>query len=278
MQRSKLTEQREMNKQVNLAVTNNEEGDETEFLERVAGIDFSENVIASPSPQRGSIRPKSASSGHRKKASSSSTTPFLNRYDTAAGPTTPKSDKKKKKKKKGTYQSDLDFYDPPQLPAADGDNKGSHSPTLGQRQKPKPKGAFATFNPDDWWSEQQRLNPDAPYKMPIRRSQSDPVLKRPKSAGRLRSGGDNAMSTKDLKNYLTVSLSLGYRFLFIVLHSQLTNFTNLHSRNPEIRRRDHHPHACIWPSTKRHKSRKKKQFWLQFLKKLIIERRKCMFV
>mmetsp|Transcript_17359 Transcript_17359/g.29054 ORF Transcript_17359/g.29054 Transcript_17359/m.29054 type:complete len:510 (+) Transcript_17359:116-1645(+) len=198
--RAKLTEEREMNKQINIAVTNNEEGDEAEFLERVAGVDFSENVIASP--QRGSIRPKSASSGRRKKQYMSKTTPFLNRYETAAHPTTPKSDKKKK----NTYQSDLDFYDPPQLPSPL--QEEAHSPTIGQRQKPKAKPTIATFNPDDWWNEQQRNNPDAPYKMPIRRSKSDPVLKRPKSAGRVRTkakGSDNAMSTKDLKTYLTES-------------------------------------------------------------------------
>lgn len=66
--RSKLAEEREMEKEVKLAVGDDEEGDEKEFLERVAAVDFSENAIASPErisnmPRR---RPKSASAIRKK--------------------------------------------------------------------------------------------------------------------------------------------------------------------------------------------------------------------
>ena len=172
------------------------------------------------SPQRGSIRPRPGSAPSRSKThrTSHKTTPLNHRdyTDTHAShytptPTTPKS-QKKKKNKHNTYQSDLEFYDPPQYPSplpADNTQGGGHSPTLGARQRPKSKvaGTFTTFNPDEWWDEQQRQNPDAVYRVAIRRSKSDPVLKRPKSA-KSRSnlgGGDQAMSTKDLKSYLTVS-------------------------------------------------------------------------
>lgn len=205
LKRSKLTEKREMERQVNMAVTNNEDGDEAEFLDRVKGFDFSENVIASP--ERGSLRPRSAPSGRKKVRPTSA--PLHRKHDpVTTRPTTPKSDRKKSKKK-GSYQSDLDFYDPPQLPSPIPLER-SHSPTLNTRQKTN-KNACATFNPDAWWSEQQKLNPNAAYRVNIRRSASDPVLKRPKSATRSRSkleGGEAAMSTKDLKSYLTVRRDL----------------------------------------------------------------------
>jgi hypothetical protein len=210
-QRTKLAEEREMGKQINIAVTNNEDGDETEFLERVNGVDFSENAIASP--QRGTLRPRPRSAPHHAKNNKTKhkTTP-LNHHEptTISAPLTPKSDKKKKKKiTLGTYHSDLNFHDPPEIPSPIpiSSGQGCHSPTIGARQQPKKKNTCATFNPDEWWNEQQRMNPDAVYKVAIRRSQSDPVLKRPKSAtsrSKLASG-EKAMSTKDLKTYLTVS-------------------------------------------------------------------------
>lgn len=209
-----------MGKQINIAVTNNEEGDESEFLERVAGVDFSENVIASP--QRGSIRPqprpRSAPSRRKSNKTSHQTTPLNHHHESnshnRAAPTTPKSNKKKKKQgynNNNTYHSDLEFYDPPQypspLPTKTERGGGGHSPTIGARQRPKQKATYATFNPDEWWSEQQRQNPDAVYRVAIRRSNSDPVLKRPKSANSRSKlgGGEQAMSTKDLKSFLTVS-------------------------------------------------------------------------
>jgi hypothetical protein len=177
-------------------------------------------VIASP--QRGSLRPRSAPSNRKK--TSHKTTP-LNRHDPVSrAPTTPKSDKKKKKKM-NSYQSDLDFYDPPQYPSPLYDETAPHSPTIGARQKPKKKSTYATFNPDEWWSEQQRQNPNAAYRVGIRRSNSDPVLKRPKSAksrSKLGGDGDNAMSTKDLKSYLTVSTSLCIVRIVIAYLSSVT--------------------------------------------------------
>ena len=204
-----------MEKEINRTVTNNEDGDEKEFLDRVAGYDFSENVLASP--QRGTIRPRSAP-GHRRKDNNSKAA-YMDNYN----PATPKSDKKIKKAKKNAHNTDIEFYSPPEYPSPL-QKDGIYSPTIGARQKakkkPKEKLTYATFDPDEWWIEQKKQNPNAAYRVAIRRSHSDPVLKRPKSASSIRrmDEGEKAMSTKDLKSYLNVSTIYNLSFECSILN------------------------------------------------------------
>lgn len=114
--------------------------------------------------------------------------------------------KKKKKKKNSEYEeliSEADFYGPPTLPPY----KSAKSPPA-KTPVNKSKKTSSTFNPDEWWNEQQKLNPNADYKFAIRRSQTEPVLKRPKSAPKMRQNcfdDEPMVSTKDLKSYLAES-------------------------------------------------------------------------